>query len=164
MDESTVELDQLVTELPKVLPDTIDMVTYHLRPEDDYYSEKIEYMKMTNNYLSRYLNAYSNTTTYPEETVRTALLAYSLLEEEAGKAPIVTRKAARAVENESLDLEAASFAWPILDRIRRNNIFYYNALQDYIHQTKDPGGNWYTAALFHRLFEKQAELNKLKIN
>lgn len=164
MDESAAELDQLVTEMPKVMPDTIEMVTAHLKPGDDYYLDKLEDMAITNYYLYRFLNTYSRGTTYPDEALHTALLTYSLLEEEAGKVPVITKQATDKVEEEKFSKTEQEFASPIIRRITNDNPHYFKALAAYISTSNDHEMNWETAVLFYRLFEKQAELNKLKIN
>jgi hypothetical protein len=164
MDESIDDLDQIVTKLPKVMPGTVEMVTTHLKPGGDYYLDKLEYLALTNYVLYRFIDAYSRGTTYPDETVHTALLAYSLLEEEAGKVPVITKQVTDRVEEERFFSTEQEFASPILHRVANENPHYFNALASHINTSNDHGMNWITVALMYSLFEKQAELNKLKIN
>jgi hypothetical protein len=153
-----------VSELPLVRLETVEMVFFHLDPGSDYYVEKLEYMAMTNNCFYSFLDSYSKATLLPHETLHTALLSYCMLEEEAGSVPVITRKVIELVKDENEGLSEHGFAFPILNIIRRSNIFYYNALESYIGSSRDCSGNWFTAALVYRLFERQAELNRQILN
>lgn len=163
MAKSLEELIVPMTELPLVRLDTIDLVTNILIPGEYYYEETLEQMSVTNKKLYNFLREYSRHTGWPNETKHTVLLSYSLLEEEE-QAPKVSRKAAMRVRDEIKELGMPEFTSLVKGQMQRKNIFYYNALDSYISDSHDSETNWNTAALFYRLFEKQAEVNRLKIN
>ena len=156
-------LDDLVTEIPAVGIATVKYVEHRMLNEEGYGKVSVKRIMKENQNLGEFLSEYAEKYTENEFIFHMGVSIYNILKKE-GKLPRLTIEAMEEVTKEYENSSGNKYIHNIVQRLREQNpclIEFVNTLSSY---SNKPEATMTAGVLTYRLLEKQAELNKLKIN
>ena len=158
------DLSDLVTEMPVINDNIIRQIIRTGNYDKDFCKISADYLEADNPHARSYLLYHAKETREPNSIRDIGTLIYRMLKMK-GEVPRVTQKAVSDVEKEYEKNKGEFYAIDLLSHLKDKNPSIYKLV---ISGAKKlpcrPMSTIRTLTLFYRVFERQAELNKQKIN
>ena len=156
------DLSDLVTELPKVSEGLAHGAIADRFSNDNRYDESRDSLAMNNTKAASYLLYLAESHKAKSEVTLIGVIIHHAMRM-SGPLPIVTEKTIKEVDRE-YNLNKDLYSFSHYDRIKHSNPGIYEIIKKFSLQTEDIEISMKVLTLFYRVFERQAELNKMKIS